>query len=87
MTIDLQGPVDAALARARPRPGLLVVGATDGDRTASASRGPLPGPTLAAERAVFEIGSITKVFTSLLFAIAVGRAEVGLDDPVVEHLP
>jgi CubicO group peptidase (beta-lactamase class C family) len=36
---------------------------------------------------VFEIGSITKVFTSLLLAIAVERGEVGLDDPVVEHLP
>jgi CubicO group peptidase (beta-lactamase class C family) len=41
----------------------------------------------APERAVFEIGSITKVFTSLLLAIAVERGEVGLDDPLVEHLP
>jgi serine-type D-Ala-D-Ala carboxypeptidase/endopeptidase len=87
MTIDLQGRVETALAKARSRPGLLVVGATDGVRTASASRGPLPEPSLPPERAVFEIGSITKVFTSLLLAIAVGRGEVGLDDPVVEHLP
>ncbi len=87
MTVDLQGAVDAALVKARPRPGLLVVGATDGERTTFASRGSLPEPSLAPDRAVFEIGSITKSFTSLLLAIAAGRREVGLDDPVVEHLP
>jgi CubicO group peptidase (beta-lactamase class C family) len=36
---------------------------------------------------VFEIGSITKVFTSLLLAIAAERGELGVDDPLVEHLP
>jgi serine-type D-Ala-D-Ala carboxypeptidase/endopeptidase len=87
MTGDLQASVDEAIGRARPRPGLLVVGATDGTGTAFASRGPLPHPSCAPERAVLEIGSITKVFTSLLLAIAVERGEVGLDDPVVEHLP
>jgi serine-type D-Ala-D-Ala carboxypeptidase/endopeptidase len=41
---------------------------------------PLDGDT------VFEIGSVTKVFTSLLFADAVGRGEVALDDPLAQHL-
>jgi len=36
---------------------------------------------------VFEIGSITKVFTALLLADMVRRSEVGLDDPVARHLP
>jgi D-alanyl-D-alanine-carboxypeptidase/D-alanyl-D-alanine-endopeptidase len=36
---------------------------------------------------LFELGSITKVFTSLLLAIAAERGEVGLDDPLVKHLP
>lgn len=36
---------------------------------------------------VFEIGSITKVFTALLLADMVRRGEVGLDDPVARHLP
>ena len=31
---------------------------------------------------VFEIGSITKVFTSLLLAVSVKKGEVALDDPV-----
>jgi CubicO group peptidase (beta-lactamase class C family) len=36
---------------------------------------------------VFEIGSITKVFTSLLLADMVKRGEVALDDPVSKYLP
>lgn len=42
---------------------------------------PVDGKTL------FEIGSVTKVFTGLLLADMVQRGEVKLDDPVVEHLP
>jgi serine-type D-Ala-D-Ala carboxypeptidase/endopeptidase len=37
--------------------------------------------------AVFEIGSITKVFTSLLLTEMVTRGEVALDDPVSKFLP
>ena len=36
---------------------------------------------------LFEIGSITKVFTSLLLADAVQRGEVALTDPVAKFLP
>jgi D-alanyl-D-alanine-carboxypeptidase/D-alanyl-D-alanine-endopeptidase len=36
---------------------------------------------------VFEIGSITKVFTALLLADMVRRGEMRLDDPVARHLP
>ena len=42
---------------------------------------PLNGDT------IFEIGSITKVFTSLLLADAVQRHEVALTDPVAKYLP
>ena len=42
---------------------------------------PLNGDT------VFEIGSITKVFTSLLLAEAVQRREVSLADPISKFLP
>jgi D-alanyl-D-alanine-carboxypeptidase/D-alanyl-D-alanine-endopeptidase len=42
---------------------------------------PLDGDT------VFEIGSITKVFTSLLLTEMVTRGEVALDDPVAKYLP
>jgi serine-type D-Ala-D-Ala carboxypeptidase/endopeptidase len=36
---------------------------------------------------IFEIGSATKVFTSLLLADAVQRGEVALSDPVSKYLP
>src|SRR5580704_13650102 len=42
---------------------------------------PLNGDT------IFEIGSITKVFTSLLLADAVERHEVALSDPIAKYLP
>jgi serine-type D-Ala-D-Ala carboxypeptidase/endopeptidase len=43
--------------------------------------GPLNGDT------IFEIGSVTKVFTSLLLADMVQRGEVALSDPVDKYLP
>ena len=42
---------------------------------------PLNGDT------IFEIGSMTKVFTSLVLADMVQRGEVALDDPVAKYLP
>src|SRR3954451_24610046 len=42
---------------------------------------PLNGDT------VYEIGSITKVFTALLLTDAVERGEVALTDPVAKFLP
>jgi serine-type D-Ala-D-Ala carboxypeptidase/endopeptidase len=36
---------------------------------------------------IFEIGSITKVFTALLLADMVSRREVTLDDPAAKYLP
>ena len=36
---------------------------------------------------MFEIGPITKVFTSLLLADMAERVEVMLDDPVARYLP
>jgi CubicO group peptidase (beta-lactamase class C family) len=36
---------------------------------------------------IFEIGSVTKVFTSLLLADMVSRNEVSLDDPAAKYLP
>src|SRR5215813_10731341 len=42
---------------------------------------PLTGDT------IFEVGSVTKVFTSLLLADMVRRGEVALTDPVAKYLP
>src|SRR4051812_43065959 len=50
-------------------------------RSGAANDRPLDGDT------VFEIGSITKVFTALLLTEMVTRGEVSLDDPVAKYLP
>jgi serine-type D-Ala-D-Ala carboxypeptidase/endopeptidase len=45
-----------------------------------------PGRTFG-DASVFEIGSITKVFTGVVLADMVRRGEVALDDPVSKYLP
>ncbi|CAN5738309.1 serine hydrolase [soil metagenome] len=46
------------------------------------------GPARNIDReSVFEIGSITKVFTAVLLAEMVRRGEVSFDDPVAKYLP
>lgn len=65
-----------ALVRDADGPRLVTYGTADG----SNSR-PLDDDT------VFEIGSITKVFTALLLAEMVARGEVALTDPVEKYLP
>ncbi len=67
----------------------IVVGVIDAEGRRIVSYGslekgdprPLDGDTL------FEIGSITKVFTALLLADMAQRGEVKLDDPVAKYLP
>ena len=67
----------------------VVAAFLDGDRRSVTAYGqsgspnnrPLDGDT------VFEIGSITKVFTALLFADMVLRGEVAPDDPAAKFLP
>jgi len=50
-------------------------------RSGAADGRPLDGDT------VFQIGSVTKAFTTLLLADMVVRGEVGLDDPASRYLP
>src|SRR5687767_12715314 len=61
----------------------LVVGVIEpaGSRVVSYGKSGLDGDTL------FEIGSITKVFTSLLLADMIQKGEVALTDPVAKYLP
>lgn len=67
----------------------LVVGYRASGREAVAGYGRVgtvgsdpPGPGT-----LFEIGSITKVFTGLLLADLTEQGVVGLDDPLAKHLP
>ena len=45
------------------------------------------GGPAAGKDTVFEIGSITKIFTALLLADMIERGEVALDDPLSKYLP
>jgi len=67
----------------------LVVGVMEADGStrvfAAGDAGPDAKP-LGAE-SVFEIGSITKVFTGIILADMVAKGEVALDDPVARYLP
>lgn len=74
-------------ARELPAGGFVVAEiGTDGVRYSVAGR-PAPSEGIAPENIVFEIGSITKVFTGLLLAQASLDGRVGLDDPIARHLP
>ncbi len=66
-----------------------VVGILDGGRARYVSYGRSDFGTtpLVDADAVFEIGSVTKVFTNVLLADMVLRGEVSLDDPVQKFLP
>jgi D-alanyl-D-alanine-carboxypeptidase/D-alanyl-D-alanine-endopeptidase len=67
----------------------IVVGIVDSAGTRVVSHGELArGDARKLDAGtLFEIGSVTKVFTSLLLADAVGRGEVSLDEPVAKYLP
>ena len=86
---DWEVPGDAAIAamldrRIAQRPGAMIVAGVleeDGSTRIIARGGNADGDTM------FEIGSITKVFTALLLADMVQRRQVALDDPVARYLP
>lgn len=61
----------------------------DGDRIEYYGYGTVGGtrPRTPDANTVFEIGSITKVFTGILLADAVGRGEVTLETPLAELAP
>jgi serine-type D-Ala-D-Ala carboxypeptidase/endopeptidase len=86
----LDRAVERIAARHRQRHVGLVVGAvtSEGARSVASvglTRAP-DGPAPGAET-LFEIGSVTKVFTALLLAEAVTRGELSLDTPVADLLP
>jgi CubicO group peptidase (beta-lactamase class C family) len=72
---------------AQRMPG-MVAGVVDSDgRRVAAYGDPGPGQPPLDASSVFEIGSITKVFTAALLADMVARGEVALDEPVALLLP
>ena len=67
----------------------IVVGWVDehGARVVGYGQTKREGGSAVDGKTMFEIGSVSKVFTSLLLALAVEKGEVKLDDPVQKYLP
>ncbi|WP_452224778.1 serine hydrolase [Lacinutrix chionoecetis] len=67
----------------------IVVGYIEGDDVAYYSFGKtaLNKGTAVNEETVFEIGSISKTFTTTLLALKVNSGEMSLDDPISKYLP
>ena len=67
----------------------LVVGVVDAKGRRFISHGDMAkgDPRPVDSKTIFEIGSMSKVFTSLLLADMVQRGEARLDDPVAKYLP
>jgi serine-type D-Ala-D-Ala carboxypeptidase/endopeptidase len=83
-------PVVRATLRARveaERAAGIVVGILDGNGRRVVAYGDGPSGRPLDGDTVFEIGSITKVFTSALLSDMVRRGEVRLEDPVAKYLP
>jgi serine-type D-Ala-D-Ala carboxypeptidase/endopeptidase len=67
--------------------GSVVVGIIDGGKREIYGFGSGPGGKPPNGATLFELGSITKVYTGLLLADSVQRREVALDTPIAELLP
>jgi CubicO group peptidase (beta-lactamase class C family) len=84
------GPLVAKLlVRHEGRHVGVVVGVVRGERSwvsGSGTAGP-GGPSPPAANTIFEIGSVTKVFTATLLAVMVEEGLVTLEDPVQRYLP
>jgi len=90
VTVKSPPPLQSAIDRAGaalPAGGLVFAEIRQGHVAFGSAGKPGPTPGLAPENIVFEIGSISKVFTALLLAEAVEEGRAKLDDPIRKFLP
>jgi CubicO group peptidase (beta-lactamase class C family) len=87
-TIPADGEISGLIAaRIAPRKGEgLVVGVLEPAGRRVVAGGPEGGDTVSGST-VYEIGSISKVFTALILADMVAKGQVSLDDPAEKYLP
>ncbi|WP_299885927.1 serine hydrolase [uncultured Lacinutrix sp.] len=67
----------------------VIVGLVEGDSVEYYSLGKtaVDNGTKINENSVFEIGSISKVFTTILLANKIKKGEISLEDPISKYLP
>jgi CubicO group peptidase (beta-lactamase class C family) len=85
---DLESRIGDVLSRRARKHVGIAVGVRHGDETAYVGRGRVADdrPHAPDERTIFEIGSITKVFTATVLADMAREGLVALDDPVQDFL-
>jgi serine-type D-Ala-D-Ala carboxypeptidase/endopeptidase len=86
--MDLIDDLAGRAMRSGRRVGLVVGYLAGGEQLITGyGRVGAPGSQAPDARTIFEIGSITKVFTGLLLADLATHGVVGLDDPLARYLP
>ena len=85
---EIKGILQDRIERAKRSVG-IVVGVVDekGARVISFGKPSVDGKQALDGNSIFEIGSVTKVFTATLLADMVERGEVSLNDPISKYLP
>ena len=85
---EIKGILQDRIERAKRSVG-IVVGVVDekGARVISFGKPSMDGKQALDGNSIFEIGSVTKVFTATLLADMVERGEVSLNDPISKYLP
>lgn len=88
-SVEIEPLVAELLGRHARRSAGVVVGVLRDGQTCVIGTGTAGSgrPTPPGADTIFEIGSLTKVFTATLLAAMVDDGVVALDDPVQEHLP
>lgn len=82
---EIAGLIDARIA-SRDGEG-IVVGLIDPAGRRIVARGPAATSATFDGKTIFEIGSMSKVFTALILADMASKGEVSLDDPAEKYLP
>src|SRR3990167_1683301 len=85
---DLQGLLDHRILRQRAANAAVIGVLSPAGRRIYSARRPEADETYPlGDRTIFEIASLTKVFTALLLAAEVVDGRMGLDDPLQDYLP
>lgn len=90
MRVTAQSPLHERIQRAGaalPAGGFVLAESEKGETRITVAGQPAPRADVPPEKILFEIGSITKLFTGLLLAQAVLDGKAALADPIAKHLP